>query len=168
MKRRQFITLLGGAAAAWPLAARAQQGNAPRPLVACLFGGSKASVRRNFDGFLQGMRELGYVEGQNWVFEACYADGDLARSPRLAEELLRLKPEVIAVGTMASVLGFKTLTDTIPIVSPVLVAPVGFGLAASHALARVDVPVVLLPREDGAGGQLAAAVGCVPGTRKIG
>src|SRR5262249_45696700 len=126
MKRREFITLFGGAAVAWPLAARAQQGNAPWPLVACLFGGSKAGVRRNFDGFLQGMRELGYVEGQNWIFEARYADGDLARSPRLAEELLRLKPEVIAVGTMASVLGFKKLTDTIPIVSPVLVDPVGF------------------------------------------
>jgi putative ABC transport system substrate-binding protein len=102
MTRRAFITLLGGAAVAWPLAARAQQSNAPRPLVACLFGGSKASVRRNFDGFLQGMRELGNVEGQNWVFEARYADGDQARSPRLAEELVRLKPEVIAVSRIHS------------------------------------------------------------------
>jgi putative ABC transport system substrate-binding protein len=157
MKRREFITLLGGAAV-WPLAARAQQGNAPWPLVACLFGGSKAGVRRNFDGFLQGMRELGYVEGQNWIFEARYGDGDLARSLRLAEELLRLKPEVIAVGTMASVLGFKKLTDTIPIVSRVLVDPVGFGLAASHARPGGNVTGVLLTVEDLPSKQLALAV----------
>ena len=168
LRRREFITLLGGAAAAWPLAALAQQGNAPRPLVACLFGGSKASVRRNFDGFLQGMRELGYVEGQNWIFEARYADGDLARSPRLAEELLRLKPEVIAVGTMAGVLGFKKLTDTIPIVSPVLIDPVGFGLAASHARPGGNVTGLLLTVEDLPSKQLALAVEMVPGTRKIG
>jgi ABC-type uncharacterized transport system substrate-binding protein len=168
IRRRDFITLIGGAVATWPLEARAQQGNAPWPLVACLFGGSKAGVRRNFDGFLQGMRELGYVEGQNWVFEARYADGDLARSPRLAEELLRLKPEVIAVGTMASVLGFKKLTDTIPIVSPVLVDPVGFGLAASHARPGGNVTGVLLTVEDLPSKQLALAVEMVPGTRKIG
>jgi putative ABC transport system substrate-binding protein len=114
------------------------------------------------------MRELGYVEGQNWVFEARYADGDLARSPRLAEELLRLKPEVIAVGTMASVLGFKKLTDTIPIVSPVLVDPVGFGLAASHARPGGNVTGVLLTVEDLPSKQLALAVEMVPGTRKIG
>ena len=167
LRRREFLTLLGGVVA-WPLAALAQQGNAPRPLVACLFGGSKASVRRNFDGFLQGMRELGYVEGQNWVFEARYADGDQARSPRLAEELVRLKPEVIAVGTMAGVLGFKKLTDTIPIVSPVLVDPVGFGLAASHARPGGNVTGLLLTVEDLPSKQLALAVEMVPGTRKIG
>ena len=93
---------------------------------------------------------------------------ELARSPGLAEELLRLKPEVIAVGTMAGVLGFKKLTDTIPIVSPVLIDPVGFGLAASHARPGGNVTGLLLTVEDLPSKQLALAVEMVPGTRKIG
>jgi len=66
--RRAFITLLGGAAATWPLAARAQQA-AKRPLIVCLVGGSKAGTERFFGGFSQGMRELGYLESRDYSFE---------------------------------------------------------------------------------------------------
>ena len=90
--RREFITLLGGAAAAWPLAGFAQ--TLARPVVGCLVAGSKAGTERVFDGFLQGMRDLGYVEGRNWTFEVRYADGDQARAQSLAEELVRIKPDV--------------------------------------------------------------------------
>jgi putative tryptophan/tyrosine transport system substrate-binding protein len=165
VKRRAFITLLGGAAA-WPFAGFAQ--TPPRPVVACLIGGSKAGTERFFGGFLQGMRELGYVEGHNWVFESRYADGDQARAPLLAEELVRLKPDVLVSGTMAGVIAFKTLTNTLPIVSPVLIDPVGFGLAASHAQPGGSVTGVLLTVEDLPSKQLALAVEMIPSARKIG
>jgi len=149
-----------------PFAGFAQ--SSPRPVVACLIGGSKAGTERFFGGFLQGMRELGYVEGHNWVFESRYADGDQARAPLLAEELVRLKPDVLVSGTMAGVIAFKTLTNTIPIVSPVLIDPVGFGLAASHAQPGGSVTGVLLTVEDLPSKQLALAVEMIPSARKIG
>src|SRR5262245_63085626 len=79
------------------------------------------------------MRDLGYVEGQNWTFEGRYADGDQARAQSLAEELVRIKPDVLVSGAMAGVVASKKFTDTIPIVSPILVDPVGLGFARSHA-----------------------------------
>ena len=90
LQRRAFITLLGGAAA-WPLAGFAQ--TLARPVVGCVVAGSKAGTERVFDGFLQGMRDLGYVENQNWTFEVRYADGDQARAQSLAEELVHIKPD---------------------------------------------------------------------------
>jgi putative ABC transport system substrate-binding protein len=166
MRRREFMTLLGGAAAAWPVAGIAQ--TAPRPVVACLVGSSKAMAERYFGAFLQGMRELGYVEGQNSTFESHFLDGDTARAPLLAEELLRLKPDVVMVGTMAGVVALKQLTNTVPIVSPVLLDPVGFGLAASHAQPGGNVTGVLSTVEDLPSKQLALAVEMVPGARKFG
>src|SRR5262245_54704721 len=112
------------------------------------------------------MRELGYVEGQNWALEIRYADGDQARAPLLAEELIRLKPDVIVSGAMAGVVAFKTLTDTVPIVSPVLIE--GFGLATSQARPGSNVTGVLLTVEDLPSKQLALAVEMVPGARKVG
>jgi putative ABC transport system substrate-binding protein len=86
----------------------------------------------------------------------------------LAEELVRLKPDVLVSGTMAGVIAFKTLTNTIPIVSPVLIDPVGFGLAASHAQPGGSVTGVLLTVEDLPSKQLALAVEMIPSARKIG
>jgi putative tryptophan/tyrosine transport system substrate-binding protein len=83
MKRRAFLALLSGAAAAWPLAARAQ-------LIVFLAAGSKAANTRYYSGFPQGMRKLGYLENRDYIFEARYADGDAARLPALAKELLQL------------------------------------------------------------------------------
>ena len=114
------------------------------------------------------MRELGYVVGSDYVFDGRYADGDLARVPALVEELVRLKPDVIASGTMAGVTAAKKLTDTIPIVSPSLVDPVGFGFAASYARPGGNVTGVLLTVEDLPRKQLALMVELVPGARKVG
>jgi len=166
MRRRGFICGCAASVALRPFAGFAQ--SSPRPVVACLIGGSKAGTERFFGGFLQGMRELGYVEGHNWTFESRYADGDQARAPLLAEELLRLRPDVLVSGTMAGVIAFKTLTNTIPIVSPVLIDPVGFGLAASHAQPGGTVTGVLLTVEDLPSKQLALAVEMIPSARKIG
>jgi ABC transporter substrate binding protein len=156
VRRRQFITLLGGAAATWPVVGVAE--TLARPLVGCLIAGSKAGTERVFGGFLQGMRDLGYVEGQNWTFEGRYADGDQTRAPSLAEELVRIKPDVLVSGAMAGVVASKKFTDTIPIVSPILVDPVGLGFARSHARPGGNVTGVLLTVEDLPSKQLALAV----------
>src|SRR5262245_48183571 len=98
MKRREFITLLGGAAAAWPLAARAQQSTG-QPLVGLLSPLSAAAWVHILGAFRRGMRDLGYVEGANVAFTFRFADGQVARLPALANELVALKPAVIAVGS---------------------------------------------------------------------
>jgi putative ABC transport system substrate-binding protein len=166
VRRRQFITLLGGAAATWPVVGVAE--TLARPLVGCLIAGSKAGTERVFGGFLQGMRDLGYVEGQNWTFEGRYADGDQTRAPSLAEELVRIKPDVLVSGAMAGVVASKKFTDTIPIVSPILVDPVGLGFARSHARPGGNVTGVLLTVEDLPSKQLALAVEMIPNARKVG
>jgi ABC-type uncharacterized transport system substrate-binding protein len=101
MRRREFITLLGGAAAAWPLAARAQQGG-KRYTIGILSAGG-AGVQGALDSaFFDGLRELGWVEGKNVVFESRNAENRLERLPELAADLVRLKVDVIAAsGTLA-------------------------------------------------------------------
>ena len=131
MKRRQFITLLGGATAIWPLAAYAQQA-AKVPRIGFLFYGS-SGPSPELDAFRQGLRELGYIEGQNITVEYRFASGQVERLPDLAAELVRLKPDVIVTpGTPASVAA-KQATSTIPIVFAGVADAVGAGLVANLA-----------------------------------
>jgi putative ABC transport system substrate-binding protein len=167
VKRREFIGGFAVVAVLRPVGAVAQVASR-RPLVVYLVGGSKSAADRYFGGFSQGMRELGYVVGENYAFDGRYADGDLARVPALVEELVDLKPDVIVSGTTAGVAAAKKLTDTIPIVSPSLVDPVGFGFAASHARPGGNVTGVMLTVEDLPSKQLALMVEMVPGARKVG
>jgi putative ABC transport system substrate-binding protein len=120
VRRREFITILGGAAA-WPLAASAQ----PPPKVARVaFLGSTSLAspvfKQNVDALRAGLRDLGYVEGQNLVIEFRWAEGNYQRLPELAAELVRLKPDVIVTHGTPGTLAAKRATTTIPIVMAVV------------------------------------------------
>src|SRR5262245_19989596 len=131
MRRREFITLLGGAAA-WPVAARAQQpGKLPR--IGYLSPSSAVSFLGRDNAFRDGLSELGYVEGKNIIIEYRFADGQFDRLAALAAELVALKVDIIvAVVTQASVVA-KEATATIPIVMVAVSDPVGSGLVPSLA-----------------------------------
>ena len=130
MKRRQFITLLGGAAAAWPLAARAQQKPAI-PLIGIINAGSAASTAKGYEAFRNELQQLGYVEGRNIRYEYRFADGFLDRLPGLAEELVRLNPAIIVSAPVPANIAVHKATKTIPIVMSTGADPVGFGLVQS-------------------------------------
>ena len=131
MKRREFITLLGGTAATWPLAARAQM-QRKMARIGYLGAGSRTVSPNPREAFLQGLRDLGYVEGQNFVLVDRYAEGRLERIPELVAELVGLKMDVLVAGISQAALAAKKATGTIPIVM-VGADPVGLGLVASLA-----------------------------------
>ena len=134
VKRREFIFLLGGATA-WPLAARAQQ-PAGVPLVGLLSPLSASAAARNVAAFRQGMRDLGYLEGRNVAFALSFADGQIARLPVLANELVSLNPAVIVVGSPGAVREVHKATRTIPIVMNVILRPDGARGRRQHGATR--------------------------------
>ena len=129
IRRREFITLLGGPAAAWPLAARAQQ---PLPVVGTLYGVSAALWAGNMAEFRRGLAETGFEEGRNVIIESRWADGHFERMPALAADLVSRKVAVILVG--AGIEGVRATiqaAQTIPIVFTTGTDPVAAGLVAS-------------------------------------
>ena len=167
MRRRQFMTLLGGAAA-WPLAARAQQ--AGSPLIGLLSPISAATAARNIDAFRSSLRDLGYAEGRNIGIELRFGDGALSPLPDLAAELVALKPAVIVAGSLPTVLAARHATRTIPIVMTGIVQdPVALGLAVSMARPGGNVTGFWLEGDEALiGKRLELLKEAVPGMLRVG
>src|SRR6516165_11105598 len=165
IKRRAFITLLGGAVA-WPLAARAQA--SPKgPTIAWI--GTSPQLNASFiDNVLRGRRELGYAEGRNFDMLYRFTDGYQERLPALTEEVIRLKPDVILAAAVIYAVAARKATSTIPIVTPALADAVHLGLIASEArpggnVTGIEPYVAGLPAK-----QIEFAREIVPGAGKIG
>jgi putative ABC transport system substrate-binding protein len=133
MRRREFITLLGGTAATWPLAARAQQPAGRVYRVGYLAGGSRQTQLYLIKAFDEGLQSLGYRVGQNIVIEYGFADGDVQRLPALAADMVRLGVDVIVSGNSLSTVAAMKATTTIPIVMTSSADPVSAGFVASLA-----------------------------------
>jgi putative ABC transport system substrate-binding protein len=143
MRRREFIGALACSVVASPHGAKAQ-GAAKRPLIAVLIAGPSGSASRYVSGFPQGLQELGYIEDRNIDIVYRYADGDMARMPALADELVQLNPDVIVCASTAGILAIKQATATIPIVSVALTDPEGFGFVTSMARPGGQVTGILI------------------------
>jgi putative tryptophan/tyrosine transport system substrate-binding protein len=168
MKRRQFITLVGGAAA-WPQGVLAQA-TTPRPLVASLwFGSQDAELIRAFRRhILTGMQEFGYSEGRNFGIVDRYAESHVDWLPKLAAELVQLNPEVIVAGATLQAVALKKATSTIPIVVPVLADPIALGLIESEARPGGNVTGIAPYVKGLPAKQLELAREIVPGATRIG
>ena len=131
MRRREFIAVLGGAAVAWPLAARAQQMKLP---TIGLLGGATPSAQAQWTAaFVQRLRELGWVEGQTVAIEYHWGEGRSERSPEIIAEFVRLNVDVIVTHATSNVLAAKQVTSVVPIVFPSAGDPVGNRLVTSLA-----------------------------------
>ena len=166
MRRREFITLLGGAAA-WPNSVAAQP-RARRELVAILVAGTSDGYSDRVQAFRRGLEKLGYIEGRDLDIVERYSDGDPARLTALAGELVKLKPDVIVTTSTSSALAVKQATTVVPIVSAILTDPVGQGLAASEARPGGNVTGIQFTLKGLTGKQLDFAREVIPQTSSVG
>jgi len=165
MKRRDFITLLGGGALTWPLAARAQQ-RGRLPTIGFLGAPTLISGRGWLDAFVQRLRELGWIDGQTIAIEVRWAEGRAERYSQLAAELVRLKVDVI-VTSGAAVVAAKQATSVIPIVFPAAPDPLGSSLVASLARPGGNVTGLSMQQPDLASKRLELLREVVPGLRRL-
>ncbi len=165
MKRRDFITLIGGAVASWPLAARAQQPGKVRTIG--FLGASSASAWGPWTAaFVQRLRELGWIEGRTVAIEYRWAEGRGERYAEIAAELVRLKVDVI-VTVGSAVAAAKQATSVIPIVFAVANDPIGSGLVASLARPGANVTGLSILAPDLAGKRLELLREARPGLRGL-
>ena len=163
MKRREFITLLSGAAM-WSIEARAE---VSRPLIAVLTAITKDD-NSPLDAFVQGLKELSYVESLNVDIVYRFAEGHLDRLPVLAAELVALKPAVIVAVVTPAAVATRALTKSIPIVCPLLADAVNLGLIASESRPAGNVTGISFRTEGLTGKQVELALQMIPHVVKIG
>src|ERR1700738_4221415 len=132
MRRREFISLLGGAAAAWPLAARAEQAG-KLPTVGFLASGTPSSHRRWVATFVERLSELGWIEGRTVAIAYRWGEGRTERTAEFVAEFVRLKVDVIVTHGELNIVAAKQATSVIPIVFPLATDPIGSGFVAGVA-----------------------------------
>ena len=165
-KRREFITLLG-AAATWPVAARAQQaGKVWR--IGFLYASTPASYPDNPEVFRKGMRAFGYVEGTDFIMEMRYAGGQYERWPDLAAELVRQNVDVIITGVSPAVRAARQASSTIPIIMAGVIDPVGQGFVASLGRPGGNITGLSGAYDDSSPKQLELLTAVVPSPSRIG
>ena len=165
-RRREFITLLGGAAAAWPLAARAQQPG-KLPTIGLLIPGTPASHGQWFAVLVQRLRELGWIEGRTVAIEVRWAEGRVKGLAEIAAEFVRLKVDVIVTSGTPAVVQAMQATSVIPIVSAVMGDPVESGLVASLARPGGNITGLSVLAPDLGGKRLEFLREVVPGLRRL-
>jgi putative ABC transport system substrate-binding protein len=166
MRRREFITLLGGAALTWPLAARAQQ-LAKLPTIGLLGASTPAVMSQWVAAFVQRLRELGWVEGRTIAIEYRWTEGSNERAAEMAAELVRLKVDVIVTSGTPIILAAKRATATLPIVFATAADPVGSGLVASLPRPGANVTGLSVQSPDLVGKRLEFWREVVPGLQRL-
>jgi putative tryptophan/tyrosine transport system substrate-binding protein len=165
-KRREFISLLGGAAVAWPLAARAQQAGKP-PTIGFLGAATPSVANPWVAAFVGRLRELGWIEGRNLTIEYRWAEGSGDRAAEFAAEFVRLKVDVIVTYANPMVVATKQATSVIPIVFAAAADPLGTGLVAGLARPGGNVTGLSVQQTDLAGKHLELLRDLIPGLRRL-
>jgi len=165
-RRRDFITLLGGAAAAWPLAARAQQ-TGKLPILGLLGSATLLAESQRVAAFVQRLRQLGWIENRNVAIEYRWAEGRSERFVEIATEFVQLKVDVIVASTTPAVIAAKQATSVIPIVITTAGDPVGTGVVASLARPGGNVTGLSNQLWDTASKRLELLREVVPGLRRL-
>jgi putative tryptophan/tyrosine transport system substrate-binding protein len=166
LKRREFITLLGGATMTWPLAARAQQPAKP-PTIGFLGSSTPSAMSQWVAAFVQRLRDLGWIEGRTITIEYRWAEGRDERFAEIAAEFVRLKVDVIVTYATSAVLAAKQATSVIPIVFAAVTDAVGAGLVISLARPGGNVTGLSLQQTDVAGKRLELLREMVPGLHRL-
>src|SRR5215510_7943880 len=166
MKRREFITLLGGAAVAWPLAARSQQ-PAKLPTIGYLGSASPSTQASRAAAFVKRLRELGWIENRTVAIEYRWAEGRSERYSEIAADLVRLKVDVIVTSGAPIVLAIKQATSVVPIVFATVADPVATGIVDSLARPGGNATGLSLQSLDLAGKRLSLLREVAPGLRRV-
>ena len=166
MRRRNFITLIGGAAVVWPIAAHGQQPERMRR-IGVLLPGTPTSFAPRANAFVQGLRELGYVEGKTVAFEWKWGEDRTERLPQLAEELVRLDVDAILTGGTPAAKALKNATRTVPIVMAIIGDPVAVGLVQSLARPGGNATGFSIVAPDLSGKRLQLLKELIPGLSSV-
>jgi len=166
MKRREVITLVGGALVAWPLAARAQQAG-KLPTIGYIASSTPSAESQRIAAFLQRLRELGWIEGRTMGIEFRSGEGSTDRLSELATELVQLKVDIIVTNSTPAVIAAKQATSVVPIVFAAAGDPVGFALVTSLARPGGNVTGLSLQQPDLSGKRLELLREALPGLRRL-